>query len=117
MTGFLTTHVLDTAKGCPAPGIKIELFCHTDGVVSKVCDAITNVDGRTNNPILSKKEFEPGYYELIFHVGAYLRATDQAASEPIFLDQVPIRFGMSQDDHYHVPLLLSAHGYSTYRGS
>tara|TARA_B110000090_G_scaffold143013_1_gene157167 strand:+ start:40 stop:393 length:354 start_codon:yes stop_codon:yes gene_type:complete len=117
MTGFLTTHVLDTAKGCPAPGIKIELFCHKDGVVSKVCEAITNIDGRTDNPILPQKEFEIGHYELIFHVGLYLRATGQAASEPMFLDQVPIRFGMSQDHHYHVPLLLSAHGYSTYRGS
>ncbi len=54
---------------------------------------------------------------LVFHAGDYLRATRQAAAEPMFLDQVPLRFGMSQDDHYHVPLLLSAHGYSTYRGS
>jgi 5-hydroxyisourate hydrolase len=53
----------------------------------------------------------------VFHAGDYLRATGQAAAEPMFLDQVPLRFGMSQDDHYHVPLLLSAHGYSTYRGS
>jgi 5-hydroxyisourate hydrolase len=117
MIGFLTTHVLDTAKGCPAPGIKIELFCHKDGVVSKVCEVITNIDGRTDNPILPQKEFQIGYYELVFHVGPYLRATGQVASEPMFLDQVPIRFGMSQDGHYHVPLLLSAHGYSTYRGS
>jgi len=66
---------------------------------------------------LPAEDFKTGSYELIFFAGDYLRASGQAASEPLFLDQVPIRFGMAEDDHYHVPLLLSAHGYSTYRGS
>jgi|TARA_B100000767_G_scaffold45307_1_gene39692 5-hydroxyisourate hydrolase len=117
MIGFLTTHVLDTAKGCPAPGLKIELFRYKDVVARKLCEMVTNADGRTDSPILPSDAFEIGQYMLVFHAGDYLRATRQATAEPMFLDQVPLRFGMSQDDHYHVPLLLSAHGYSTYRGS
>ena len=106
MTGFLTTHVLDTAKGCPAPGIKIELFCHKDGVVSKVCEAITNIDGRTDNPILPQKEFQIGYYELVFHVGPYLRATGQVASEICFwirclFDLACLRMGITMYLFYY----------------
>jgi len=117
MNGFLTTHVLDTAKGCPAAGIRIELFRYDNGQVIKLGEAVTNADGRTDSPILSKEDFALGHYELVFHAGDYLRSTGQAAQAPLFLDVVSIRFGMSQDDHYHVPLLLSAHGFSTYRGS
>ena len=117
MNGFLTTHVLDTAKGCPAAGVHIELFCYDTGQAIKLGEAVTNADGRTDSPILSKEDFALGQYELVFHAGDYLRSTGQAAQAPLFLDVVPIRFGMSQDDHYHVPLLLSAHGFSTYRGS
>ena len=117
MPGFLTTHVLDTARGCPAEGIKILLYRVSGNSHRKIAEAVTNADGRTDAPILPEGKFKPGSYELIFLAGDYLRATDQAAKEPLFLDQVPIRFGMSEDDHYHVPLLLSAHGYSTYRGS
>lgn len=117
MTGFLTTHVLDTARGCPAPGIKVELFLHKNSTINKINEAVTNTDGRTDTPMLPQGSFKTGQYELIFHAGNYLRATDQAAEEPIFLDEIPIRFAMSLDSHYHVPLLLSAHGYSTYRGS
>ena len=117
MNGFLTTHVLDTAKGCPAAGIHIELFRYDNGQAIKLGEAVTNADGRTDSPILSKEDFPLGQYELVFHAGDYLRSTGQAAQAPLFLDVVPIRFGMSQDDHYHVPLLLSAHGFATYRGS
>ena len=117
MAGYLTTHVLDTARGIPAEGIKIELYKVTGNSHTKIAETITNSDGRTNSPILPEDKFKTGTYELIFFAGDYLRASVKADEEPLFLDQVPIRFGMSKDDHYHVPLLLSAHGMSTYRGS
>ena len=117
MSGYLTTHVLDTAKGCPAEGIKILLYRVSGNSHKKIAETVTNADGRTDAPILPPEKFKTGTYELIFFAGDYLRATGQAAEEPLFLDQVPIRFGMSQDDHYHVPLLISPHGMSTYRGS
>src|SRR6056300_889414 len=101
MNGFLTTHVLDTAKGCPAAGIRIELFRYDNGQVIKLGEAVTNADGRTDSPILSKEDFALGQYELVFHAGDYLRSIGQAAQAPLFLDVVSIRFGMSQDDHYH----------------
>ncbi len=117
MAGWLSTHVLDTALGKPAEGIKIALYRVSGNSHRKIAEAVTNSDGRTDAPILDEKAFKTGTYELIFFAGDYLRSTEQAAEEPLFLDQVPIRFGMSADDHYHVPLLLSAYGYSTYRGS
>ncbi len=118
MTGYLTTHVLDTARGCPAEGLKIALYEITGGSRSKLTETETNEDGRTNSPILPKEDFKTGTYELVFFAGDYLRATGQSAEEPLFLDEVPIRFGMSDAEaHYHVPLLLSPYGYSTYRGS
>ncbi|GAB5437174.1 hydroxyisourate hydrolase [Falsiruegeria mediterranea] len=118
MSGYLTTHVLDTAKGCPAAGLKITLSRVDGDTRQELVEMITNEDGRTDSPILPTKTFETGTYELIFHAGDYLRASGQAAEEPLFLDQVPIRFGMSDGDaHYHVPLLLSPFGFSTYRGS
>lgn len=118
MSGYLTTHVLDTAKGCPAAGLKITLFRIDGDSRQHITDMVTNDDGRTDGPILPQDSFETGVYELIFHAGDYLRTCGQAAEEPLFLDQVPIRFGMSDGDaHYHVPLLLSPFGYSTYRGS
>lgn len=117
MTGFLTTHVLDTARGCPAEGIAIRLYRVSGNSHTKIAEAITNADGRTDTPILPEAKFRRGTYELIFFAGDYLRATGQASAEPLFLDQVPIRFGMSEDTHYHVPLLLSPFGMSTYRGS
>lgn len=117
MGGFLTTHVLDTARGQPAEGIEIALYRVSGNSHRKIASAVTNADGRTDAPILPEDEFKTGTYELIFFAGEYLRATGQAAAEPLFLDQVPIRFGMSEEGHYHVPLLLSPFGYSTYRGS
>ena len=117
MAGYLTTHVLDTARGCPAQGLKIELF-KIDGETRKhLKTLVTNDDGRTDGQILPTEEFEIGTYDLVFHAGAYLDASGTPPEEPRFLDVVPIRFGMSEAAHYHVPLLLSPFGYSTYRGS
>ena len=117
MAGFLTTHVLDTARGCPAQGLKIELFRLEGDSRAHLCTMVTNEDGRTDEQILPEADFAEGAYELVFHAGDYLRATGQAGAEPLFLDIVPIRFGMNEASHYHVPLLLSPFGYSTYRGS
>lgn len=117
MTGYLTTHVLDTARGCPAEGLKIELFRieGTDRTLLKTL--VTNDDGRTDEQILPEGEFSTGEYELIFHAGEYLDASGTPPENPRFLNVIPIRFGMSEQSHYHVPLLLSPFGYSTYRGS
>ena len=116
--GYLTTHVLDTATGLPAAGMPVALFRITEDGPSKIISLITNDDGRTEAPILPADEFESGVYELVFGVGDYLRGSGQTLPEPLFLDIVPIRFGISDlDAHYHVPLLVSPFGYSTYRGS
>lgn len=118
VSGWLTTHVLDTARGQPAAGLRISLYKVSGNSHRKIAEAVTNEDGRTDEPILPAAKFATGTYELIFFAGDYLRATGQAGAEPLFLDQVPIRFGISEADaHYHVPLLISPFGYSTYRGS
>jgi 5-hydroxyisourate hydrolase len=117
MTGFLTTHVLDTARGCPAQGLKIDLFKIDGAIRTHITSLITNDDGRTDSQILPAEEFAIGTYELVFHAGAYLDAVGTPPEDPRFLDVIPIRFGMSEPSHYHVPLLLSPFGYSTYRGS
>ena len=116
--GFLTTHVLDTARGIPAAGLAIALYKVSGNSHKKIAEAVTNEDGRTDSPILPKGKFETGVYELVFKAGDYLRASGRAGAEPLFLDEVPIRFGISDpESHYHVPLLLSPFGMSTYRGS
>ncbi|MGB0799309.1 MAG: hydroxyisourate hydrolase [Planktomarina sp.] len=117
MAGFLTTHVLDTASGKPAQGVKIDLFRIEGDGRSFLKTLETNDDGRTDAQILPEAEFELGEYELVFHAGDYLDAVGAPPESPRFLDVVPIRFGMSEHAHYHVPLLLSPFGYSTYRGS
>ncbi len=117
MSGYLTTHVLDTARGCPAEGLKIELFAIAGDKRTHLKTLITNDDGRTDEQILPADKFSTGTYELVFHAGAYLDATGTPPEDPRFLDIIPIRFGMSEASHYHVPLLLSPFGYSTYRGS
>jgi 5-hydroxyisourate hydrolase len=115
--GYLTTHVLDTARGVPAAGMRIELY-RLGGDVVLVREMTTNADGRTEGPILPKDEFATGTYELVFHAGDYLDACGAPPEEPRFLDVIPIRFGISDAHaHYHVPLLISPFGYSTYRGS
>ncbi len=110
----LSTHVLDTALGKPASGIPIELFRLQPRTA--VATEVTNADGRTDKPLLAGDEIITGAYELVFAAGDYLRA--HGATEPLFLDEIVIRFGIS-DPHgnYHVPLLLSPFGYTTYRGS
>ena len=113
--GRLTTHVLDTARGCPAAGMRLQLFAV--GEAELLVEAVTNADGRFDAPLLEGEDFRPGRYELIFHAGDYLRANGFQLAEPAFLDEVVIRFGFAEDTHYHVPLLLSPYGYSTYRGS
>ena len=116
--GRLTTHVLDTARGKPAAGMKIALYRLNGNSHRKIAEAVTNADGRTDAPILPAAAFAPGVYELVFHAGDYLRASGQTGAEPLFLDQIPLRFGIADAAaHYHVPLLLSPYGYSTYRGS
>lgn len=117
MAGRLTTHVLDTATGKPAAGLKIWLYRVSGNSHSKIKEVVTNDDGRCDMPLLEGKAFKTGQYELIFFAGDYLRASGAALPDPAFLDQVPIRFGMAEDVHYHVPLLISPYGYSTYRGS
>ena len=116
--GYLTTHVLDTARGCPAAGLAIDLYRLDGETRVHLARKVTNDDGRTDAPILPKGQFAAGLYELEFHAGAYLDASGTPPEEPRFLDVVPIRFGISDAAaHYHVPLLLSPFGYSTYRGS
>lgn len=114
MTGYLTTHVLDTANGCPAADLQIELFRLDGDTRSKLAEMSTNADGRTDGPILPADQFETGLYELVFHAGDYLRRCNAPTD---FLDTIPLRFKMSEADHYHVPLLLSPFSFSTYRGS
>ncbi len=116
--GYLTTHVLDTAKGCPAAGLRIDLYRINGETRSHLATMVTNDDGRTDAPILPKEVFAVGVYELVFAAGDYLDASGTPPEAPRFLDVVPIRFGISDPAaHYHVPLLVSPFGYSTYRGS
>jgi 5-hydroxyisourate hydrolase len=117
--GRLSTHVLDTARGCPAAGLKIELTkLRPDGAREVVVIAVTNDDGRTDSPLLSAQRIPTGTYELAFHVGDYLRALGITLPDPPFLDLVPVWFGIFDGEaNYHVPLLVSPHGYTTYRGS
>ena len=117
-SGRLTTHVLDTTSGQPGAGLAVELFCIEGKVRRLLARLTTNADGRTPEPLLAGADLERGTYELVFHVGGYFRARGVALSEPAFLDQVPVRFGIADPArHYHVPLLVSPYGYSTYRGS
>ncbi|MEM0946762.1 MAG: hydroxyisourate hydrolase [Pseudomonadota bacterium] len=117
MAGYLTTHVLDTARGRPAAGMKIMLYRIEGDARMPLGMKVTNEDGRTDGPILPEAEFRTGVYELEFLAGAWQDATKVPFESPRFLDVIPIRFGMSEEQHYHVPLLLSPFGYATYRGS
>jgi 5-hydroxyisourate hydrolase len=114
--GRLTTHVLDIANGCPGAAINIDLF--RVGQSDAIANTTTNSDGRCENPLLEGKDLVAGEYELVFHAGEYFNTRGQADGEQRFLDRVVVRFGINNvDQHYHVPLLLSPYGYSTYRGS
>ena len=115
--GRLTTHVLDTMSGTPAAGLTVELWTAGEDA-RRLKTVVTNADGRADAPLLEGGELAVGRYELRFRAGAYLRARHGIGADPLFLDEIPVRFGIADPDrHYHVPLLLSAYGYSTYRGS
>jgi len=117
--GRLTTHVLDTARGKPAAGVRITLYRISGQSHRKIAETVTNADGRTDAPMLAGDQLTPGSYELVFAAGDYLRASGQGPAEGVlFLDEIPIRFGVPDaGQHYHVPLLISPFAYSTYRGS
>lgn len=116
-TGRLSTHVLDTARGKPAAGVTITLY-RIGATAEKILETVTNADGRTDAPLLAGDALTVGVYELVFEAGAYLRASGQATGGVLFLDIIPIRFGVPDAGaHYHVPLLISPFAYSTYRGS
>ena len=115
--GRLTTHVLDTARGCPAGGVALRLY-RAEPARELLAEAVTNTDGRLDAPILDDEPISAGVYELVFQAGAYFRQHLTDLPEPPFVDEVVIRFGIaSPEQHYHVPLLVSLWSYSTYRGS
>ena len=116
--GRLTTHVLDTAAGRPAAGLRIDLYGVDDAARRLITSVTTNDDGRVDGPLLDGPGFRAGRYQLVFHAGAYLRASGADLPAIPFLDEIVIAFGIDRpDQHYHVPLLVSPYGYSTYRGS
>ena len=116
--GKLTTHVLDTANGCPAAGMAVALYRLGDGAPALVKRITLNHDGRADSPLLEAATFAPGTYRLVFGVAAYFRALGATLDEPPFLDEVPLDFGLATvGSHYHVPLLASPFAYATYRGS
>lgn len=122
MSARLTTHVLDTANGQPAGAMRVELWRIEQGDDGDrrtlLREQITNDDGRTHEPMLAGDDMVPGVYELVFFVGQYFADRGTANAAIPFLDQVPVRFGISDPgSHYHVPLLTSPWAYSTYRGS
>jgi len=117
-SGRLTTHVLDTTNGRPAARLRLVLSRLDAQGATVVLETQTNHDGRCDAPLLSGETMVPGRYELLFHAGAYLQREHGTLPEPLFLDEIPIRFGIADANaHCHVPLLISPYGYSTYRGS
>lgn len=116
--GRLSTHVLDTARGKPAAGLAVRLYSCNGDERLLLKSLITNSDGRTDEPLLQGNDLRAGSYELVFSAGDYHRAQKVELDSPPFLEKVVIRFGVSDPSgNYHVPLLLSPYGYSTYRGS
>jgi 2-oxo-4-hydroxy-4-carboxy-5-ureidoimidazoline decarboxylase len=116
--GRLSTHVLNTVTGRPAAGLMVvlnEIGGDAGGVLKQ---AVTNADGRTDEPLISGVPLRVGWYEIEFHVGSYFDREQIPAADPPFLDVVPVRFAIAEPEgHYHVPLLVSPWSYSTYRGS
>ncbi len=116
--GRLTTHVLDTANGCPAANVRVELYRLNDGQKELITQSVTNDDGRLDQPLLEGDALLQGVYELLFHANEYYTALGAELPDPSFVQQVVIRFGVADaTGHYHVPLLVSPWSYSTYRGS
>ncbi|HUT51657.1 MAG TPA: hydroxyisourate hydrolase [Alphaproteobacteria bacterium] len=115
--GRLTTHVLDTARGVPGVGMRVELYALSPKF-EKLKAIAMNGDGRSDAPLLEGADLKVGQYELVFRAGDYFRETGLDLSEPAFLDEIPIRFAVADiGAHYHVPLLVTPWSYSTYRGS
>ncbi len=116
--GRLTTHVLDTANGRPASGMRIDLLALDDDGAARLIDTVTSdADGRSPAPLLADAAMKAGCYELRFHVAAFFRTAGVTLAEPPFLDLVPVRFAIADPDaHYHVPLLVSPWSYTVYRG-
>ena len=118
MLAKLSTHVLDTANGCPAEGMQIELWYLSDNKMKLLKTVRTNANGRTDQPLLSAEELKAGQYELMFYVGDYFVGKCGGQGQIRFLDRVPVRFGIADTNaSYHVPLVCSPWAYSTYRGS
>ena len=116
--GKLSTHVLDTLNGIPAQGIHIELYTHTGTQRQLVARAVSNAQGRCDEPLLQNEAFLAGQYELVFHTAEYFRTHGATLPDPPFLDQVSIVFGVANpEQNYHVPLVVTPWSYSTYRGS
>jgi len=116
--GKLTTHVLDTANGCPAAGLRIELFRLDDGQAVLLRQVETNDDGRVDGPLLEGDDFAAATYRLAFEAGDYFAGKGVSVPEPRFVDRVVLDFGIADPrQHYHVPLLVSPWSWSTYRGS
>jgi 5-hydroxyisourate hydrolase len=116
--GRLTTHVLDTANGCPAAGMAVRLYRLDAAGQERLRSVTLDADGRVDGPLLEGDELRAGRYRLVFELAGYFRARGQVLPEPAFLDEVPLDFGIADvDAHYHVPLLASPWAYSTYRGS
>jgi 5-hydroxyisourate hydrolase len=114
MKGKLSTHVLDIENGGAAAGLSIGLWRLDKGDRVLLKDVVTNLEGRTDEPLLSGSEMQLGEYELVFQVGAYFGREPEKS----FLNAVPIRFRIiNPEEGYHVPLLVSRWAYNTYRGS
>jgi len=117
-TGRLSTHVLDTYHGRPAPGVRVSLYEIGASARGLITSATTNEDGRTSSPLISGEPLRIGTYELQFSVGDYFGGAGAKLSDPPFLDIVPIRFSIAEPEgHYHVPLVVTPWSFSTYRGS
>jgi 5-hydroxyisourate hydrolase len=115
--GRLTTHVLDTARGRPGAGMRIEVFA-SGSPRRHLKTTLTNAEGRCDTALLEGESLRLGSYEIDFHAGAYFRASGVTLADPPFLDVVTVRVGIANADaHYHVPLLVSPWSYTTYRGS
>ena len=117
MTG-LTTHVLDLTSGKPADAVEISFYMTQSDRKELIANFVTNSDGRLDKPILDQSDIRAGWYEMVFHVGKYLMVKHKMKVADLFFDNISVCFQINNlKQHYHVPLLLSKFGYSTYRGS
>jgi len=118
LQGWLSTHILDTSSGLPAGNVKLVLSILGIDRQEQLVETYTNSDGRTETPLLQGEKFVCGVYEISFYIGDYFGMRNSQSTNNPFLNVVPVRFGIEDaSTHYHVPLLVSPYGYSTYRGS